>query len=186
MDTTNNIDKIYQRPHPTWIDRIFFERKYKQRYFSQIRLEYPLDYEGNMTSIDFISWANAVSKNNPTIYIIFPIDINQCTIIIDQIYKTIGKLHVPKCTTIQRKMYTRYKQTGFPLTIKTKCIHCNNYVLVTKNYIKYLCKSRIVKSEFIPKQLYCTLCKNMSKQKSVNDLIGCFEKVSINDSMMID
>jgi len=157
------------RPHiqTPWINVISSNRK--NRHQTSIKLDYPLDYPGQTTSKQFSNWCNQMAKDNPTIFVNIPANAYHANMILDSIYKTTPLLHRSNCETIIRKMQARFILSGFPLTIKTKCLagDCNRYVSVTSKYTQFLCQYFVKPKHIVhaccPRQLFCIECKNKEK-----------------------
>ena len=182
--------------HIPWICITVNRRK--NRHQTSIKLDYPLDYPGQTTSYQFSNWCNQMAKDNPTIFITMPANASHANMILDSIYKTIPQLQRSNCETIIRKMQARFVLSGFPLTIKTKClsINCSSYVSVTSKYTHYLCRhfvkpKRIVHTCY-PRQLFCAECKNKEKHhllmlastqlSSTDDLADFFSAIQISNN----
>ena len=188
-----------QTSRPPWIN----VNSYNGKNRASIKLDYPLDYPGQTTSYQFSNWCNQMAKDNPTIFVNIPMNASHANMILDSIYKTTILLHRSNCETIIRKMQARFVLSGFPLTIKTKClsINCTSYISVTSKYTHYLCR-HFVKPKHIelacyPRQLFCTECKNNEKRhllmlastqhlSSTDDLADFFSTISIGSAISAD
>ena len=125
---------------------------------------------------NFSDWCNQNAKNNPIIYINYPIDYN----LYMSIYSTLPNIRIPLNKTLQRKTNIRFSQTGFPHVLKTKCATdlCNNWVSVTQKF-------PILKPN--ANQRFCPSCQsNIKKQNQQSDLINMMDSLTVNDMNHMD
>jgi hypothetical protein len=174
---------IKNYPAPRWVNVLFNIEKYK--FHSSIYIDYPLDYKGQMTSNYFIKWCNSTSKNNPTIFIKMSSNLQDIYTIMASIFNTISHISLSKNHCVSRKMQIRYAQTGFPITIKTKCYQhsCNNFVPITTNYPKFIHKQ--THTNYNQRQIFCLDCKkklfhNQSTNTQTYNLIQEFSNMIID------
>ena len=121
---------------------------------TSLYLTAPLDTHDQPSTAEFIIWCNKNAKNNPTIFINYSSDANSMDRILITIYRTLSYIDTPKCRTILRKMQRRHHETGFPITIKTKCQtnECTNTIICTSKYPFHMVRNS--------KKIVCQLCKD--------------------------
>jgi len=188
---TEYADVLSQQTHTPWINVTSYRPK--NRHQTSIKLDYPLDYPGQASSKQFSNWCNQMAKDNPTIFVNMPTNANDANMILDSIYKTTPQLHRSNYETIIRKMQVRFILSGFPLTIKTKClsVDCSSYIVVTSKYTHHLCRHFVKPKRIIhacyPRQLFCTECKNKEKwllrqqTSSTDELANIFSTIQISN-----
>ena len=161
-----------------------------------LHINHPINTHALLSADDFIQWCNYTSRYNPCIYVNMSVNANAAQIVLNSIFRCCTSIIMPKCETIQRKMILRYKQTGFPLTIKTKCMTpgCSLFCLCTQKYPLFLCrftqKPLTNSSSCYPTQLYCSKCIEKDKTTRImkntpKTLDELFSAITI-DTMIID
>ena len=179
----NTMEIKKYNPAPRWINVLFNIEKYK--FHSTIYIEYPLDYQGQMTSKYFIKWCNNTSKNNPIIFLKMPSNLQDMHTILTSIYNTISHINSSQNDCIARKMQMRYVQTGFPITIKTKCYNhnCSTFIPITTKYIGLIHKQ--IQTNCNQRQIFCSECKKKQSHNRQNDPQTC-NLIDSFSNMMLD